>query len=102
MPLAGLVVNRMQHVAAAGLTGSRAAAAAEVLEDAAGGGADEELAVALLRLHVDVTATAGRQRAHTARFLAAHPQVPVVEVPAAATDIHDLDGLREVATALAG
>ncbi|HYN30044.1 MAG TPA: ArsA family ATPase [Dermatophilaceae bacterium] len=105
MPLAGLVVNRLQSVAAAGLTGSRAAAAAEVLEDAsagAGAGAEDDLAVSLLRLHVDVTATASRQRAHTARFLAAHPSVPVVEVPAAATDIHDLDGLREVGTALAG
>jgi anion-transporting ArsA/GET3 family ATPase len=102
MPLAGLVVNRMQAVPASGLSGSRAAAAAEVLEDGSDGGGEEDLALALLRLHADVTATATRQRAHTARFLAAHPQVPAVEVPAAATDIHDLEGLREVGTALAG
>jgi hypothetical protein len=34
------------------------------------------------------------------RFTAGHPGIPIVEVPAAAQDIHDLDGLREVAAAL--
>ena len=31
-----------------------------------------------------------------------HPGIPVVEVPALAADVHDLDGLREVGAALAG
>jgi anion-transporting ArsA/GET3 family ATPase len=103
MPLAGLVVNRMQGVPAGTLTASRAGAAAEQLEethdpDPLGGGAG--LSIALLRLHAEVATTAARQQAHTQRFLAAHPSVPVVEVKAAATDIHDLDGLRDVGAAL--
>ena len=36
------------------------------------------------------------------RFEAAHPQVPTVTVPALAGDVHDLDGLRQVGTLLAG
>jgi hypothetical protein len=34
------------------------------------------------------------------RFTAAHPRVPVTEVPTLATDVHDLAGLRTVADAL--
>jgi anion-transporting ArsA/GET3 family ATPase len=108
MPLAGLVVNRVQAVPASTLSASRAAAAAEQLEDLAENGADgpaaagSDLSIALLRLHADLATTAARQRAHTQRFLAAHPSVEVVEVLAAATDIHDLAGLREVGAALGG
>ena len=46
--------------------------------------------------------TADRQRRLVSRFTAGHPGIPVVEVPAAAQDIHDLDGLREVGAALDG
>ena len=45
--------------------------------------------------------TAERHHAQTTRFVAGHPGIPVTEVPAAAQDIHDLDGLREIASALA-
>jgi hypothetical protein len=34
------------------------------------------------------------------RFTAAHPHVGVVEVTARPGDVHDLDGLRDVATEL--
>ena len=108
MPLAGLVVNRLQAVPASTLTASRAAAAAEQLEDLAAGAtdgpgaSDSDLSVALLWLHADLATTAARQRAHAQRFLAAHPSVEVVEVLAAATDIHDLAGLRAVGSALGG
>jgi anion-transporting ArsA/GET3 family ATPase len=98
MPLAGVVVNRVQPVAAAGLSGSRARAAAEQLADREKGGAS--LTTALLDLHDDVATAAERQRAHAARFVAGHPGVPVIEVPAAATDIHDLAGLREIGASL--
>ena len=37
-----------------------------------------------------------------ARFAAAHPQVATAVVPALATDVHDLDGLRRVGDLLAG
>ncbi len=105
MPLAGLVVNRLQAVPASTLTAARAAAAAEQLEDLDRAGADlsargPDLSVAVLRLHADLATTAARQRAHTQRFLAAHPGVEVAEVLAAATDIHDLAGLRAVGAAL--
>jgi hypothetical protein len=35
------------------------------------------------------------------RFTMAHPEVPLAEVPALPTDVHDLDGLREVGRAIA-
>jgi hypothetical protein len=36
------------------------------------------------------------------RFEAAHPHVPTVAVPALSTDVHDLDGLRQVGDLLGG
>jgi anion-transporting ArsA/GET3 family ATPase len=116
MPLAGVVVNRMQGLAAPGLSGSRATAAAEQLEDrdecgdgtsdtatggATAGSVGPALTPALLRLHASLAETATRHEGHVRRFVASHPGIPVSTVPASATDIHDLDGLREVAAALA-
>ncbi|GAA4711496.1 ArsA family ATPase [Pedococcus ginsenosidimutans] len=99
MPLAGLVVNRVQRVAAPSLSASRALAAAEQLADTTDSptGATTE---GLLRLHATLADTADRQQRQVARFTAGHPGIPLVEVPAEAQDIHDLEGLREVATAL--
>ncbi len=104
MPLAGLVVNRIQR-AAPGLSASRALAAAEQLVDEEGAGAPGRVPSAsasegLLRLHAALAETADRQEGLARRFTAAHPGIPVVEVPAAAQDIHDLEGLREVGQAL--
>ena len=108
MPLAGVVVNRLQTLAAPSLTGGRAAAAAEQLEETASaegdGTASDDLAgltEALLRLHADLAEVAARHEGHIRRFVAGHPRVRVSTVPASATDIHDLDGLREVGAALA-
>jgi anion-transporting ArsA/GET3 family ATPase len=100
MPLAGVVVNRVQRVAAPTLSGARALAAAEQLAE---NGADEQsgrLTEGLLRLHHALSLTADRHEAMVARFGAGHPGTPMVEVPAAASDVHDLDGLREVGRAL--
>ena len=58
------------------------------------------LTPALLRLHTDLAAVAARHEGHVRRFVAGHPGVPVSTVPASATDIHDLEGLREVGAAL--
>lgn len=102
MPLAGLVLNRT-HPVHATLSGARAREGAEALE--ANGtppeGTPGHLAAAVLRLHADRVETAERERRVLARFTRAHPSVPVVDVPAMATDVHDLDGLREVGARLA-
>jgi anion-transporting ArsA/GET3 family ATPase len=100
MPLAGLVVNRVQRVAAPSLSASRALAAAEQLADSGDDRPTTATTEGLLRLHATLAETADRQQRQVARFTAGHPGIPLVEVPAAAQDIHDLEGLREVATAL--
>jgi anion-transporting ArsA/GET3 family ATPase len=98
MPLAGLVVNRMHPVGAAGLGAERAVAAAEALEEHG----DHPVAAATLRLHAERAVLATRERRLRERFTSAHPGVPVVPVHAFAQDIHDLDGLRAVGAELAG
>ena len=97
MPLAGVVVNRLAPEPAAGLSASRARAAAEALEEA---GRVESAAV--LSLHAGLSDLAARQRNLVRRFTAGHPGIPVVTVAALAQDVHDLDGLREVGVGLAG
>ena len=101
MPLAGLIVNRLTTVSAATLSAARAQAAAEQLaEDETACSGTAALTADLLRLHEDLATTADRQRAHVRRFEAAHPRVPSTTVPARATDVHDLAGLRAVGAAL--
>jgi anion-transporting ArsA/GET3 family ATPase len=103
MPLAGLVVNRIQRVSAPSLSASRALAAAEQLADVparADSSPSASTTEGLLRLHATLAETAARQEGLVRRFTAGHPGIPLVEVPAAAQDIHDLEGLRSVAAAL--
>jgi hypothetical protein len=45
---------------------------------------------------------ANREQRLADRFTSAHPDVPVRTVPAAAGDVHDLDGLRGMGEALLG
>ncbi|HEX2705082.1 MAG TPA: ArsA-related P-loop ATPase [Candidatus Lustribacter sp.] len=103
MPLAGLVVNRVQVVAAGTLSASRAWAAAEQLDDDDTAELPEHdaLAVGLLRLHATLSEQADRQANLVRRFTAGHPEIATVQVPALAQDVHDLDGLRDVGRALA-
>ncbi|MFN2321235.1 MAG: ArsA family ATPase [Dermatophilaceae bacterium] len=104
MPLAGVIVNRVQRLAATGLSAGRADAAAEVLGEASldgSGSATAALTEGLLRVHADIAETAERHHAQTTRFVSLHPGIPVTEVPAAAQDIHDLEGLRDIGAALA-
>jgi hypothetical protein len=56
----------------------------------------------MLRLHADRVAVATREKRLLARFTKAHPSVAVIGVPALPTDVHDVDGLREIALRLAG
>jgi anion-transporting ArsA/GET3 family ATPase len=92
MPLTGLVLNRVHPSRAPGLSGERSLAVAETLAESGG----SPLTAAVLRLHAERVALAARESRLAARFTAAHPNVSVLAVPAQATDVHDLDGLREV------
>ncbi|MEP6760661.1 MAG: ArsA-related P-loop ATPase [Sporichthyaceae bacterium] len=97
MPLAGLVLNRVHQATAKTLSAERALAGAETLEERG----THQLAAALLRLHADRMRLVAREQSLRGRFTAAHPRVPVVDVPAQPGDVHDLDGLRRIAAALA-
>ncbi|MFE0462202.1 ArsA family ATPase [Kitasatospora sp. NPDC058965] len=107
MPLAGLVLNRVHGTGAPQLTAERARAAAQLLEE---NGADHEprqaaadaLAAGLLRLHAERVEVMGRERRTRDRFVSVYPDVPIIEVPALAGDVHDLDGLRMIGRQLAG
>ncbi|GAA1228621.1 ArsA family ATPase [Kitasatospora nipponensis] len=107
MPLAGLVLNRVHSSGAPQLTAERAQAAAQALEE---NGAEHEpgqahaeaLAAGLLRLHAERVEVMARERRTRDRFVSVYPDVPMVEVPALAGDVHDLDGLRLIGHQLAG
>jgi len=92
------VANRT-HPVLAPLSGTEALAAADALDRGARGA---PLASAVLRLHADRVAVADREKRLLARFTRAHPEVPVVGVPALPADVHDLAGLRDIGTRLAG
>lgn len=96
MPLAGLVVNRVQMVSPL-LSADQAAAAVQEL-DASGAtdSAEGALTATLLREHAARMNTAERQEHLIGRFTAAHPTVAVARVPALPEDVHDLAGLRRV------
>ena len=112
MPLAGLILNRVQQVPAAHLSAARSLAAAEVLQAAmsgntgsgrtatgqasAGDAAARQLTITALQLHADRMTQAAAERRIAGGFTAAHPLVPVAEVPAQAEDVHDLEGLRRI------
>jgi anion-transporting ArsA/GET3 family ATPase len=97
MPLAGLVLNRVHVSGAPGLSVERSVAAAETLESAG----DEPYAAAALRVHADRLTSATRATRRASQFHAAHPRVRMVEVAAQASDVHDLDGLRQIGAELA-
>jgi anion-transporting ArsA/GET3 family ATPase len=98
MPLAGMVLNRMRSTGVPKLSAERAEVAADALDESG----EHELTAAVLRVHAARARSAARDRRMRDRFTSAHPEVPIVEVPALATDVHDLDALRRVGAALAG
>ncbi len=98
MPLAGLVVNRASPAPTDVVSAEEAMAAAQRLRKQD----PESLTAGLLRLHADRLRLAEREAMLQRRFGAAHPQVPTAVIPALAGDVHDLDGLRQVGTLLAG
>ena len=96
MPLAGLVLNRVATVAAPALSGVDARAALLTLQSQG----EHEMAAGVLRVHADLMDQRERQTQVAQRFLHAHPGVPVVSIPAQPADVHDLDGLRAIGSAL--
>jgi anion-transporting ArsA/GET3 family ATPase len=97
MPLAGLVLNRVQPVILPELSTEAAIAGADRLAEAD----EHHLTGGMLRLHADRVQNGRRQRRLAESFCSAHPTVPAASVAALAGDVHDLEGLREVARALA-
>jgi anion-transporting ArsA/GET3 family ATPase len=100
MPLAGLILNRVHRSPAARLSAARSLAAAETLQ-----GLDDSessaLGIAALRLHAERMRQAESERKLARRFTAAHPLVPVAQIPAQPDDVHDLNGLRVIGSAFA-
>jgi anion-transporting ArsA/GET3 family ATPase len=122
MPLAGLMLNRVHRSPAGRLSAARSLAAAETLQgideragtaarsrpasgkpsagDSATAGrardrpSTHSLAITALRLHAERMQLAATERRVTEHFTAAHPLVPITEVPAQPDDVHDLAGLR--------
>ncbi|MEJ7629635.1 MAG: ArsA-related P-loop ATPase [Nocardioidaceae bacterium] len=95
MPLAGLVLNRLTPAPPVGISAQAALAAAERLAE------EDPLTAGLLRLHAERLGRVSRERALRRRFAAAHPQVATATVAALASDVHDLDSLRQIATSMA-
>ncbi len=98
MPLTGLVLNRVHVTGAKTLSAARATAGSETLDEVK----EHPVTSGLLRLHADRMRLIEREQSLRGRFTAAHPAVPVVDVPAQPGDVHDLAGLRVVGAALAG
>ncbi|MGB9374558.1 MAG: ArsA-related P-loop ATPase [Jiangellales bacterium] len=97
MPLGGLVLNRVHTSEVPALSAAQSVSAADHLA----GSPEHDLATAALLLHAERMRVIEREQRLARRFSTAHPSVPVVDVPAFATDVHDLDGLREVGESLA-
>jgi anion-transporting ArsA/GET3 family ATPase len=100
MPLAGLILNRVHRSPAARLSAARSLAAAETLQGL-DDGESTALGITALRLHGERMRQADSERRLARRFTAAHPLVPVAQVPAQPDDVHDLTGLRLVGESFA-
>jgi anion-transporting ArsA/GET3 family ATPase len=96
MPLAGLVLYRVQYIDVPELSADRARVASESLSREG-----RDLTAALLGIHANRQAQAERQQHLAERFTAAHPAVTIAMMPAMAEDIHDLAGLRAIGDRLA-
>jgi anion-transporting ArsA/GET3 family ATPase len=95
MPLAGLILNRVHEVAAAGIGADEAADAGEAIR------AENPAAADVLMIHAELAARSERERTVARRFTGAHAGVPVAAIAAQPVDVHDIDGLRAIGEALA-
>lgn len=89
MPLSGLIVNR---------TTPNLTSISTPLAQAAAERTDDPLTRGVLSIHVDRAIKAQREQHLLARFTAANPSVPCVEVPALPFEVSDAKALRDVAT----
>ena len=96
MPLAGLLLNRVNINPIPGLTFEQATTAAERIAE------DHPVTAGMLRLHADRARSVARERRLRRRFAAAHPRVSTACVPILSRDVHDLAGLREVGALVVG
>lgn len=104
MPLAGLVVNRLQPITIPSLSAARATETAQAIRKLAAraeGWRPADTAT-LLQVHAEAADQAARHRAAVARFTAAHEDIPQVHVPTSGSDVNDVDQLREIGAALSG
>jgi hypothetical protein len=62
---------------------------------------DQQITADALRVHARLLRQAEREVRVAATFTAAFPTVPAVAVAAQPADVHDVDGLRTIAEALA-
>jgi anion-transporting ArsA/GET3 family ATPase len=97
MPLAGLVLNRTHRVQLSTIDAAAAEAAAATLDRTG----DQQITADALRVHARLLRQAEREVRVAATFTAAFPTVPAVAVAAQPADVHDVDGLRTIAEALA-
>lgn len=98
IPVAGLLINRTSPAEGRAVDADRAESAADRLGD----DADAQIVAGLLRLHATALRGAARESRLKRRFSATHPTVPLVSVPALATDVNDLRGLRRIGELAAG
>lgn len=101
MPLAGAVVNRVRQTRTDAISVDAALTALPGPPPGEGQIA-WSAAQELLEVHAEVAAEARLHERLTDAFASRHPTVALRTVPIAATDIHDLDGLRTVGAHLTG
>jgi anion-transporting ArsA/GET3 family ATPase len=95
MPLAGLVLNRV-HRTEATLTAQESLAAAARLDEQGG----QETTADALRIHATLAEQAAREKRVALIFTDQFPHVPTVSVTAQPADVHDVDGLRLIGSAI--
>ena len=98
MPLAGVIVNKVQPDPLPRLGAVLAEEAALRLVEQHPG--EHDAAAGLLRVHAERARIRHRQDRMRRHFAAAHPQVAWVDVLALSGDVHDVAGLRRVGTLL--
>jgi anion-transporting ArsA/GET3 family ATPase len=96
MPLAGLLLNRVHAIETNAITGAQAEQASARIRG------ENPVAADVLLVHAGMAARANREREITLSFTKAHPAVPVATIAAQPVDVHDIDGLREIGSALGG
>ncbi|WP_285791179.1 ArsA-related P-loop ATPase [Micromonospora sp. NBRC 101691] len=96
MPLAGLVLNRVHRPTVTTPDATESLAAADRLAELGG----HEATVDVLRAHAALLQQSAREQQVAASFTEAFPAVPTVAVTAQPADVHDVDGLRTIGTAI--